>query len=463
VAPGSDQNMVYVYAGNLAAPAVAAGTASGLDGAILAAFHFSAQDGSDTSGTLRSLTPPTPETNGLLAGAARLAGLELEWPASERVGTAAGGGYTLSLWFRADAALAGVAQTLVSQGPLALVLQDGVLAARVGSQRLTGPAVAPAVWRHAALTLGGGQATLVLDGALVAQAEIATPEVGGPLRAGEGFSGVIDELQVAGVQRPLPWLALTAATQGIGARGIAANLERQGETAAAEEGGSGSYMGILVANLTIDAWVVIVILGVMFVIACWVMVVKTVLVLQADGDNQAFLERFRGSQDDLLKLAQEAAGAHPRSPLYRLYQAGIRELAKRNVGDAASPPLSNASLNAVRAAVDADLVRESHKLNAQMVLLTIAISGGPFLGLLGTVVGVMITFAAIAAAGDVNVNAIAPGIAAALLATVAGLAVAIPALFGYNWLASRIKNISADMQIFVDEFVTRVAERYGAR
>jgi biopolymer transport protein ExbB len=96
-----------------------------------------------------------------------------------------------------------------------------------------------------------------------------------------------------------------------------------------------------------------------------------------------------------------------------------------------------------------------------MVLLTIAISGGPFLGLLGTVVGVMITFAAIAAAGDVNVNAIAPGIAAALLATVAGLGVAIPALFGYNFLASRIKNISADMQIFVDEFVTRVAETYG--
>ena len=73
----------------------------------------------------------------------------------------------------------------------------------------------------------------------------------------------------------------------------------------------------------------------------------------------------------------------------------------------------------------------------------------------------MITFAAIAAAGDVNVNAIAPGIAAALLATVAGLGVAIPSLFGYNWLASRIKTISADQQIFVDEFVTRAAELHG--
>jgi biopolymer transport protein ExbB len=153
---------------------------------------------------------------------------------------------------------------------------------------------------------------------------------------------------------------------------------------------------------------------------------------------------------------------HPHSSLFRLYNAGLRELKKRHIGEPGSAPLSAASLNAVKASVDADLVRESHRLNAQMVWLTIAISGGPFLGLLGTVVGVMITFAAIAAAGDVNVNAIAPGIAAALLATVAGLAVAIPALFAYNYLASRIKTISADMQIFVDEFITRVAEEFGA-
>ena len=72
----------------------------------------------------------------------------------------------------------------------------------------------------------------------------------------------------------------------------------------------------------------------------------------------------------------------------------------------------------------------------------------------------MITFAAIAASGDVNVNAIAPGIAAALVATVAGLGVAIPALFGYNYLIVRIKDLSADMQIFVDEFTTKMAEFY---
>jgi biopolymer transport protein ExbB len=149
------------------------------------------------------------------------------------------------------------------------------------------------------------------------------------------------------------------------------------------------------------------------------------------------------------------------SSLYRLYQSGLRELTKRNIGEN-DRVLSNSSLSAVKATIDADSVREGYALNSQMVLLTIAIAGGPFLGLLGTVVGVMITFASIAAAGDVNVNAIAPGIAAALLATVAGLSVAIPSLFGYNYLASRIKTSASDMQIFVDEFVSRVAETYGA-
>ena len=151
------------------------------------------------------------------------------------------------------------------------------------------------------------------------------------------------------------------------------------------------------------------------------------------------------------------------SPLYRIFQGGTEEIRKRSDG---TRPLHAESIEAIRATLDAGLVRENQRLNSSMVLLTIAISGGPFLGLLGTVVGVMITFAAIAAAGDVNVNAIAPGIAAALVATVAGLAVAIPALFGYNWLLTRVKNTTATMQVFVDELVTqdgRGVQRAGHR
>jgi biopolymer transport protein ExbB len=194
----------------------------------------------------------------------------------------------------------------------------------------------------------------------------------------------------------------------------------------------------------------------MFAIAMWVMVTKGIAVRRAARANDAFMGHFR-SQAAATKSADEFAA----SPLFRLYRTGLVEVGKRQADGRTT--LSGASLDAIKAVLDADLVRENHSMNARMVLLTIAISGGPFLGLLGTVVGVMITFAAIAAAGDVNVNAIAPGIAAALLATVAGLGVAIPSLFGYNYLAARIKTLSADMQIFVDEFVTRAAEAHGEK
>ena len=153
------------------------------------------------------------------------------------------------------------------------------------------------------------------------------------------------------------------------------------------------------------------------------------------------------------------------SPLFHVYKLGVDEIRRRldddrGGGGGGVKVISVRSIESIRATLDGGLVRESQRLSSQMVLLTIAISGGPFLGLLGTVVGVMITFAAVAQAGDVNVNAIAPGIAAALAATVAGLAVAIPALFGYNYLLTQIKTMTSDMHVFVDEFITKMAEYY---
>jgi biopolymer transport protein ExbB len=130
---------------------------------------------------------------------------------------------------------------------------------------------------------------------------------------------------------------------------------------------------------------------------------------------------------------------------------------------ATNRPLSSEAMQVIQTALDAILVRETQRLNSKMVLLSISIAGGPYLGLLGTVVGVMITFAVIAASGDVNINAIAPGIAAALLATVAGLAVAIPALFAYNYLTVQIKDVIADMRVFSDEFLAMLAEKSADR
>jgi len=259
---------------------------------------------------------------------------------------------------------------------------------------------------------------------------------------------------------------------------------------AQREGQKVSYFAITMRNVTPDGWAVIIVLGIMFVIAMLIIVSKALYLIKIKKANGAFLQEFSKLRGDPTALdraesdnGDDALDESPFMPhvkngedrfrmstIYRLYHHGVQEMLgrvhARSVGAAAVRghgvnTLNAQTMNAIRATMDASSVRLSQKLSSQMVLLTIAISGGPFLGLLGTVIGVMITFAAIAASGDVNVNSIAPGIAAALAATVAGLAVAIPALFGYNWLNMLIKEINADMRVFVDEFVTRVAEEYS--
>ncbi|TAK82225.1 MAG: DUF2341 domain-containing protein [Aquabacterium sp.] len=455
VAPGTDKNTLYVYAGNEKAPAHQ--NEQAFDSATAAAFHFAEKDGSaaDHTGALKAQAPVAVDANGQIGQAAKLTGAPVVWAANDKLKAAGGNPYSISLWAKPAAA----GGTLFAQGPLSIVLEGGKVVARLGTLQVAGGDLPVSTWAQVGLVLGTGKATLYVNGAQAAQADLPSPApaVEGEVKVGEGYSGSIDELQIATSVRSAEWMKFARAAQGADAK-LVASVTQTADSA--EEGSSeAGYIGILVKNLTIDAIIVIAILGVMFVISMWVMVTKAVFVGRADKDNRGFLKSFREARD---VLVAEGPKAHPDSPLARLYEAGLRELNKRDVGKRPEP-LSGASLDAVKASIDADLVRENHELNSKMVLLTIAISGGPFLGLLGTVVGVMITFAAIAAAGDVNVNAIAPGIAAALLATVAGLGVAIPALFGYNYLAARIKNISSDMQIFVDEFVTRVAESYGAR
>jgi len=462
VLPGTDKNTIYIYAGNDKAAADAAGTPAAItDAGTLAVFHFSEKDGiaADQTGEIKAAAATAVEVNGLIGQSARLNGTPIVWPASDKLKSAADAPFSLSIWVRPDTA----AGSLYRQGPLELALAAGKLTAKFASLTVSGGDIAPATWTQIALTMGSGKLTLYVNGAQAGQGDLPRPDLGvdGEIRVGDGYQGLIDELALASTARSADWIKLVYSAQSADAKLIASKTETSG----AESGGSNSYFGILFKSLTPDAWTIIGILGVMFLIAVVVMISKSLYVSRTDKANQRFLRQFRNSADVLNLEGEKAQGAEQfgNSSLYRLYRAGLRELTKRNVGQQDRAPLSGPSLDAVKATIDADSVREGYALNSQMVLLTIAIAGGPFLGLLGTVVGVMITFASIAAAGDVNVNAIAPGIAAALLATVAGLSVAIPSLFGYNYLASRIKTISSDMQIFVDEFVTRVAESYGVK
>ncbi|MDO9237145.1 MAG: DUF2341 domain-containing protein [Aquabacterium sp.] len=457
VAPGTDKNTVYVYAGNDKA---AAEPATGLlfDASTLAAFSFSGKDAvaADASGQIKTTAAVVREVNGLIGAAIKLDGQQAVLiPAGDKLKAPAAGPYSISLWVK-PVTLVG---TLLKQGPLSLALDGGKVVASLGGVTAAGGVLPTSAWAHIGVTVGINKLTVFVNGEQAAQADLAasTQGIEGDVSIGQGWVGQIDQLELASTVRSADWMKFTHAAQSADAKLVAA-VSQTPDTV--EEGGAEQgHFALLVNNLTTDAWAVIIILAIMFVVAAWVMYDKAVLVGRADKDNSRFLKGFRDATDVLAV----PASSHKHSQLARLYTAGLRELVKRDVGKPGAKPLSGASMDAVKAAIDADLIRESQTLNSKIVLLTIAISGGPFLGLLGTVVGVMITFAAIAAAGDVNVNAIAPGIAAALLATVAGLAVAIPSLFGYNYLASRIKNISSDMGIFVDEFVTRVAETHGAR
>jgi biopolymer transport protein ExbB len=450
VLPGTDKNVIHVYAGNPAANPEGRAQVFASKHAVV--LHFSEQDGPavDDAGSLKSTAPVLRETNGLLAASARLDATPIALPADARLRVAAGGTLTLALWIKPEAATAPA--TLAALGPVKLLRRGDQLAAEIGATSLAGGSLPAGAWAHVGLVLAGGKATLFVNGKQAAQVDAAAPEADAGLQVGTGYRGLVDELQVLPAARDEGWFRLQAAAQGADPGFVKSGKDTAAET---EEGGSTGYMGILLKNLTSDAWVVIAILLAMFAVAMWVMVTKALAVRNAARANDAFMGHFRAENPQAPRNEREFA----KSPLFRLYRTGLREVGKRQ--RAGRTMLSGASLDAIKAVLDADLVRENHSMNARMVLLTIAISGGPFLGLLGTVVGVMITFAAIAAAGDVNVNAIAPGIAAALLATVAGLGVAIPALFGYNYLAARIKTLSADMQIFVDEFVTRAAEAQG--
>jgi biopolymer transport protein ExbB len=279
----------------------------------------------------------------------------------------------------------------------------------------------------------------------------------------------MDELEIAKVARPAGFIKAAALGQGTDpGKFIAYGVDE--ETLSWSSG----YFGVILRSVTIDGWVVIGILMMMAVVSWFVMVRKASYLSRQAKGNASFMKHFRDLTADLTSLdrgdgeAKQSGGklsaADRRmvrdSSLYRIYRVGATEVRRRFARGMRTRGLSVQSIAAIRAALDAAYVQETQRLNKLMVILTIAISGGPFLGLLGTVVGVMITFAAIASSGDVNINAIAPGISAALVATVAGLAVAIPALFGYNYLITNIKNLTSDMQVFIDEFVARMAESY---
>ncbi len=419
----------------------------------------------------------------------------IKLPASPSLAIEAGKPFTWQMWVKPkDPKASGVLfDQRDTTGPDALTvgLNAGVPFVTVisGAGTVTTPAPAPPSgdsWHLISVVFGTERGALYVDGvkaadlntflpaiaaggviagsaAVTAAAPAPTPVPSGTpapaVTALPNFDGQIDELEISHAARQAGAILIADKSQG-----PQANLLTL-ETPEQQSGFGSGYMGIILRSVTPDAWAVIGVLIVMAVISWGVMINKAVLVIRVAGADKKFRalcrEGFKRDPHALLPdLAKDSAGPCRQSPLYRIYMTGHRELVDRLHGGRfqADGSIGPRSMAAIKSSMDATLVQESQRLNKMMVLLTIAIAGGPFIGLLGTVVGVMITFAAIAAAGDVNVNAIAPGISAALLATVAGLFVAIPALFGYNYFQVRIKGLMAEASVFIDEIVSRMGE-----
>jgi biopolymer transport protein ExbB len=485
---GANTDKVFLYYGNKNAPS-AADTAGTYDTSQVLDYHFGTAKGSPQDATGYKSEPSAFDAEvapaSLIGAGVKFSGAQtISIPASGAVRLAPGKGFTLSAWVRIEAAQnnAYVAQ-LADQGrELVLGIAGAQVFARYngGGSPITiteSGQLTTGEWHHLAMRIGDGRLTLLVDGSDAGHADADAQEIGGVLTIGGSaaksnyYNGQMDELEVADSVRSADWLKAAARSQGVAAPLVVYGGDTQ------REGGKESYFATTLRNVTVDGWVVIVLLAFMFVMAVFIMGGKLLFLTRVAAGNRKFLVTFNemsadpaalerklggGKEDDTSLDDDEDFGA---STLWPLYHHGMRETMKRLEGQAAGADrvrsLSAQSIEAIRASLDASLTRLVQRLNSQMVWLTVAIAGGPFLGLLGTVVGVMITFAAIAASGDVNINAIAPGTAAALVATVAGLGVAIPCLFGYNYLNTRVREITADMRVFSDEFVARIAETYS--
>jgi biopolymer transport protein TolQ len=200
-------------------------------------------------------------------------------------------------------------------------------------------------------------------------------------------------------------------------------------------------------------------------LASWtVMIGKFVQLARSERHTKRFLDIFRRSRK--FSEVNAATTRHVASPLVGLFQAGYVEIdaqvkARREEEPAGAAPQSRyriKSLLGVERSLRRALGVELSLLAKGTALLATTAAASPFIGLFGTVWGIMVAFNDIGATGSTSIVAVAPGIAEALINTAAGLAAAIPALIGYNYFGSRLKALRGEMEDFILEFMN-LAER----
>ena len=171
--------------------------------------------------------------------------------------------------------------------------------------------------------------------------------------------------------------------------------------------------------------------------------------------SDRFLVSFRKSKS--LSDVSEAAKRHKASPLAAIFLAGYKELAYQSKSSAENGWTADRTDSLNRALLKASNT-ETARLEKMMFFLATTGSVSPFIGLLGTVWGIMRAFESIAVMRSASLQTVAPGIAEALIATAVGLFAAIPAVIAYNYFLGRIKDLISDMEDFSLEFLS-IAER----
>ncbi len=226
-------------------------------------------------------------------------------------------------------------------------------------------------------------------------------------------------------------------------------------------GGNKAELVYIWEQATPEAKAIIVCLIIFSVVAWSVMIAKALQMRRAKRLNGLFTTEFNVQKHvlDIYDRRVQAEGC----PLFAVYQAGSAEMDVRLKNPDSGGRKQFVTLKGmehVKRTMENTVAQQALKLESGLILLAIAVSGAPFLGLLGTVWGVMSTFGHIAQQGSASLTAMAPGVAAALITTVAGLLVAIPSMFGYNWLVHNLRVLSVELDNFAQELVSKLETEY---
>jgi biopolymer transport protein TolQ len=208
---------------------------------------------------------------------------------------------------------------------------------------------------------------------------------------------------------------------------------------------------------------VLVMLVLMSLASWYVIGTKALYLSRAHGRSNRFLDAFwRTSRlDDVWKLSEEMGP----SPTSEVFRAGYVELAKlrrrRNEqGGEVAAETHVGDIESIERALSRARTTATTEMESKVPFLATTASAAPFIGLFGTVWGIMNSFRNIGAKGAANLATVAPGIAEALVATAIGLVAAIPAVMAYNYLSRRIRVISSEMETFANDFLNIIRRRF---